>query len=187
MTKGRKQPEHGYTSDHHHATAYSPQTTSLSVEESSMRYLYPFLPSCVMVARSVHHRPADQAPSSREPSIVMQMNRFFGTLLLLAAAAASLTPLTMRAQAVQNPILFVTQVPTPFDSANVASLFGNHVADMPGAPRGGDLWIRYPDGTLKNLTQAAGYGTTGLQGTGAIAVREPAVYWDGTRALFSMV
>jgi hypothetical protein len=40
--------------------------------------------------------------------------------------------------------------------------------------------IRYPDGTLRNLTKAAGFGT-------AIAVREPSVHWGGKKALFSMV
>jgi len=47
--------------------------------------------------------------------------------------------------------------------------------------------IRYPDGTLKNLTAAAGFGATGFQGGAAIAVREPSVHWSGTRAIFSMV
>ncbi|MBS1910433.1 MAG: hypothetical protein JST22_00480 [Bacteroidetes bacterium] len=107
--------------------------------------------------------------------------------LSLVAAVLGLAAPALRAQALQNPILFVTQVPSPNDSANVASLFANHVADMPGAPRGGDLWIRYPDGTLKNLTQTAGYGVSGLQAQGAIAVREPSVHWSGTKAIFSMV
>jgi len=50
--------------------------------------------------------------------------------------------------------------------------------------------VRYPDGALKNLTAAAGYGSSdpaGFQGANAIAVRDPAVAWDGTKALFSMV
>ena len=47
--------------------------------------------------------------------------------------------------------------------------------------------IRYPDGSLRNLTQEAGYGSAGLSGTNAIAVREPSVHWNGTKALFSMV
>lgn len=32
------------------------------------------------------------------------------------------------------------------------------------APRGGDLYILYPDGTLKNLTFSCGYGMDGFQG-----------------------
>lgn len=58
---------------------------------------------------------------------------------------------------------------------------------MDSIPRGGDLYIRYPDGTLKNLTQLAGYGSSGMQGAGAIAVRDPTVHWDGNKIVFSMV
>ncbi len=86
-----------------------------------------------------------------------------------------------------NPILFVTQVPQPADFATIGSVFANHLASLHSAPRGGDLWIRYDDGTLCNLTEAAGYGSTGFQGENAIAVRDPAVHWDGSRAVFSMV
>jgi Hydrazine synthase alpha subunit middle domain len=93
-------------------------------------------------------------------------------VLLFAAVVA--------AAQLQNPILFVTQVPVPGDFTTVVSTFGNHLASVAEAPRGGDLWIRYPDGTLKNLTAAAGFGDS-------IAVREPSVHWSGTKALFSMV
>lgn len=86
-----------------------------------------------------------------------------------------------------NPILFVTQVPVPGDFTSVASTFGNQIPSVQQAPRGGDLWIRYPDGTTKNLTRAAGFGGSGMQGANAIAVREPSVHWSGTKALFSMV
>jgi len=86
-----------------------------------------------------------------------------------------------------NPILFVTQVPMPGDFTTVASTFGNHRGQIDSAPRGGDLWIRYPDGAVKNLTRVAGYGSEGMQGDKAIAVREPSVHWSGTKALFSMV
>src|SRR5215208_359625 len=71
--------------------------------------------------------------------------------------------------------------------STIGAVFANHHADMQSVGRGGDLWIRYPDGTLKNLTETAGYGNTGLQGANAIAVRDPAVSWDGTKAIFSMV
>jgi hypothetical protein len=98
--------------------------------------------------------------------------------LLLAAAVAAVQ--------LRNPILFVTQVPVPGDFTSVASTFGNHVPTAEAAPRGGDLWIRYPDGVLKNLTRAAGFGGSGMQGAAAIAVREPSVHWSGTKALFSM-
>ena len=93
------------------------------------------------------------------------------------------------AKAISNPILFVTQVPTqggdPF--ASRLSSFANHMGSMGSALRGGDLMIRYPDGSLRNLTREAGYGMDGLQGRNAIAVREPTVHWSGTKAIFSMV
>jgi hypothetical protein len=100
------------------------------------------------------------------------------TLLLAAVVAAA---------QFQNPILFVTQVPVPGDFTTVVSTFGNQIPTMEQAPRGGDLWIRYPDGTTKNLTRAAGFGGSGMQGPSSIAVREPSVHWSGTKALFSMV
>jgi hypothetical protein len=86
-----------------------------------------------------------------------------------------------------NPILFVTQLPVPADFTTVASTFGNHLASAAKAPRGNDLWIRYPDGTLKNLTRTAGFSNGGMQGAASIAVREPSVHWSGTKAVFSMV
>jgi len=87
-----------------------------------------------------------------------------------------------------NPILFVTQVPVISDFLAVASTFGNHDGGTGSAPRGGDLWIRYGDGTLRNLTGEAGYGASGeFQGAASIAVRDPCVHWSGTKAVFSMV
>lgn len=91
--------------------------------------------------------------------------------------------------ALPYPILFVTQVPIVADFTTIGSTFGNHLGRIDAVGRGGDLWMRYPDGTLKNLTAAAGYGiATGVQaGANAIAVRDPAVHWSGTKAIFSMV
>lgn len=111
-------------------------------------------------------------------------------LILLAGATLLYRPLTGSAQGgvlLPNPVMFVTQVPVPQDFTTVGSLFGNHMGDVGSAARGGDLWIRYGDGTLKNLTQAAGYGMAGFQGATSIAVREPSVHWSGTKAVFSMV
>lgn len=85
-----------------------------------------------------------------------------------------------------NPILFVTQVPVA-GFLVVSSAFGAHEGFHHKAPRGGDLMIRYGDGTLRNLTQEAGFGVVGFQGNGAIAVRQPSVHWNGQKALFSMV
>ena len=95
---------------------------------------------------------------------------------------------TLHADAVSdNAILFVTMVPSPRDFGTNAAVFSNHVATPEATYRGGDLYIRYADGTLKNLTSAAGFGTSGFQGSNSIAVREPAMHWDGQKAIFSMV
>ena len=77
-------------------------------------------------------------------------------------------------------IMFVTQVPVSTDFAVIHSNFSNHTPGVDSAPRGGDLMIRYPDGTLRNLTREAGFGDDGeMQGADAIAVREPTVHWSG--------
>lgn len=85
-----------------------------------------------------------------------------------------------------NPVLFVTQVPAGV-FGTVTAVFGNHIPGVYNAPRGGDLMLRYPDGTLRALTAEAGYGDVGQQGANAIAVREPSVHWNGQKALFSMI
>lgn len=86
-----------------------------------------------------------------------------------------------------NAILFVTQVPVPADFTTIGSTFGNHQPSLDSCGRGGDLYIRYPSGMLKNLTRAAGFGQWGAQTTNAIAVRQPCVHWSGNKAVFSMV
>ena len=86
-----------------------------------------------------------------------------------------------------NPILFVTQVPVPGDFATIGSVFANHQGGMQSVARGGDLWIRYADGSRRNLTAEAGFGNAGQQGEGAIAVRDPAVNFAGDKAVFSML
>jgi hypothetical protein len=86
-----------------------------------------------------------------------------------------------------NAILFVTQIPIPADFTTIGSTFGNHLPDLEACGRGGDLYVRYPDGTLKNLTRAAGYGKAGAQDGTGIAVRQPCVHWSGKKAVFSMV
>ncbi|MCH9651050.1 MAG: hypothetical protein K0U98_22695 [Deltaproteobacteria bacterium] len=86
-----------------------------------------------------------------------------------------------------HPVLFVTQMPIPADFITIGSVFGNHRPDMNSVGRGGDLHLLYPNGTRRNLTQEAGFGMSEFQGADAIAVRDPAVHWDGTKAVFSMV
>jgi hypothetical protein len=120
----------------------------------------------------------------------MMMIRRATALFALTSLCATGLPLPAAAapDATPFPILFVTQVPIPYDFTAIASVFGNHRTDMDSVGRGGDLYIRYPDGTLKNLTALAGYGVAaGFQGSTSIAVREPSVHWSGTKALFSMV
>jgi hypothetical protein len=112
-------------------------------------------------------------------------------ILAIVRGVAILTGTTpcLRAQtgpATANPVLFVTQVPVG-NFASVTSTFGNHATSPDQVPRGGDLVIRYPDGTLRFLTQEAGFGTAGMQGATAIAVREPCVHWSGDKALFAMI
>jgi hypothetical protein len=96
-------------------------------------------------------------------------------------------PDTQAAPAPSYPIVFVTQVPVPADRESRLSAFSNHLAGIDQVPRGGDLMLRYPDGSLRNLTREAGYGTSGAQGANAIAVREPSVHWNGAKILFSML
>lgn len=73
--------------------------------------------------------------------------------------------------------MFVGQVPVQAFAART-STFANHMPSS-NTPRGGGLFIRYPDGTLRNLTQEAGHTN--------VAVREPTVHWNGDKAIFSMV
>jgi hypothetical protein len=113
----------------------------------------------------------------------------FVIVALLAQSVLTLPrPTPAQAAPTSYPILFVTQVPIRADFTTIVATFGNHRGDLSSAPRGGDLWIQYPNGNRKNLTLAAGYGSAdAFQGAEAIAVRDPAVHWDGTKALFSMV
>jgi hypothetical protein len=103
--------------------------------------------------------------------------------LILALIASALPALA----GPTNSILFVTQVPIPADFATIGSVFGNQRATPDSCGRGGDLYIRYPDGSLKNLTRAAGFGAYGSQHTNGIAVRQPCIHWSGKKAVFSMV
>src|SRR5262245_40249144 len=63
-------------------------------------------------------------------------------LVLCCALALAATPAAAQPA---NPILFVTQVPVGGFTA-LTSTFGNHLASMQEAPRGGDLVLRYANG-----------------------------------------
>ncbi len=80
-------------------------------------------------------------------------------------------------------IMFVTQPPFGADFISINAVFGNHLPRTQLAPRGGDLWIRYSDGVLRNLTQEAGLGTKAGE---EIIVREPSVHWSGAKALVAI-
>src|SRR5678809_1440984 len=60
-----------------------------------------------------------------------------------------------------NPILFVTQVPQPTELNDnlisnvflgIGAGFGNHLGGTLYSPRGGDLWLGKPNGSITNLT-----------------------------------
>ncbi len=106
---------------------------------------------------------------------------------IVVSLLISVFGLTLAGTPLNNPILFVTQFPIAADFATIGSTFANHSGEISVSGRGGDLYIRYPDGTLRNLTREAGFGSTGFQGADAIAVRDPAVHWSASKALFSMV
>lgn len=135
-------------------------------------------------------------PSNSQTEAARKRAPRWGMLIWWLLALLGVAP-ARAANLVPNPILFVTQIPLPIETnsrtasatiVSVVSPFGNHLGDTTAAGRGGSLYIRYPDGTLKNLTAAAGFATTtGFLGAGSVAVRDPVVHWSGTRALFSMV
>ncbi len=145
----------------------------------------------------VEHAGGVPQPNSASPSLArpllyqhgligfVQMRKCI--LLALMSLWFNGLPLNARAANLPNPILFVTQVPVPGDFTSIGSVFGNHQASLESVSRGGDLYILYPDGTLKNLTRVAGYGKSGSQAGTGIAVRQPSVHWDGKKAVFSMV
>jgi hypothetical protein len=137
------------------------------------RAALPWLFACAAIALShLNHATTAQQFSESASKMIAPSNK----------ASVSTT-------AVINPILFVTQVPIPGGDgfSSRTSTFANHLPGIGAVPRGGDLMIRYPNGTLRNLTQEAGYGESGRQGLNAIAVRDPSVHWSGNKALFSMV
>lgn len=88
-----------------------------------------------------------------------------------------------------NPIIFVTTVPV-VNLQGQLNAFGNHGTTILDSIPGGDLYIRYPNGTLKNLTESAGLGVKSgdiQEGKAPIAIRQPTVHWDGKKVIFSML
>src|SRR5688500_8442899 len=100
--------------------------------------------SALLAARSGDNRPALAAASKHAAG--------HGALATPTAGVSGLASPTVTGP-IQNPILFVAQVPTPGDPfQSRMSTFANHIPDIESVPRGGDLMIRYPNGTLRNLT-----------------------------------
>ncbi|MEY2565285.1 MAG: hypothetical protein QOH88_3478 [Verrucomicrobiota bacterium] len=104
-----------------------------------------------------------------------------------------------------NPILFVTQVPMP-EEVNTRTIlnnymscvspFGSHLGGTAFAGRGGSLWLRFPANAapalnhqLVDLLAVADWNAIpgGKPAANTIAVRNPSVYWDKSKAVFSMV
>src|SRR5256885_9713793 len=113
----------------------------------------------VAVAAAQIRNPLQLMPSAVEASPVAQQRHSIAAVPEMPRLRSAST---QAAAQIRNPILFVTQVPVPGDFTTVASTFGNQVPAVQQAPRGGDLWIRYPDGATKNLTRAAGFGRNGM-------------------------
>ena len=82
-------------------------------------------------------------------------------LFLLTCVSVLLSPAVAMADIVspplQYPIVFVAQMPPMQGYASLNDAFTNHLAGPDSAPRGSDLYILYPDGSLKNLTASAGW------------------------------
>lgn len=136
---------------------------------------------CLLGACSDHPRSSQDDASDKDTQAAFAIAAPRPALARAASAQAA-------AAEIANPILFVTQVPMdPDQFPGRMNTFANHMADLDSVPRGGDLWIRYPNGDTRNLTEDAGFGNDGPQRDKAIAVREPAVHWSGQKAIFSML
>lgn len=95
-------------------------------------------------------------------------------------------------QILDNPLLFALVPPPVLSNGSFAhqlETFGNHITTMRGAPRGGDLALMDIFGNVRLLTAEAGFGLPDgeIQKEAGIAVRQPTVHWDGTKAVFSML
>jgi hypothetical protein len=124
---------------------------------------------------------------------------------LLVLLASVLTISKVAAADPTNPILFVTQVPMP-EEVNTRTIpnsymscvspFGSHLGGTAFAGRGGSLWVRFPANAnpalnhqVIDLLAVANWSAVpgGKPAPNTIAVRNPCVYWDKSKAVFSMV
>lgn len=115
---------------------------------------------------------------------------FFSTCTLAVSAA-------LHAGNPASPILFVTQVPIPEEEntrdvtqslMSITSPFSNHLADTLHAGRGGSLFVRFADTQVVDFLAVADWSAIpgGKAAADAMAVRNPAVNWTATKAIFSM-
>ena len=127
----------------------------------------------------------------------MKILRPFGYFRLFIAACGLLLSSALHAGNPVNPILFVTQVPIPEEVntrdvtqsfMSIASPFSNHLADTLHAGRGGSLFVRFANAQVVDLLALADWSAIpgGKPAADAMAVRNPAVNWTATRAIFSM-
>ena len=121
---------------------------------------------------------------------------YLRVMIALAAIAVCFTPFTQaqtaEEQILEHPLLFALVPPPVLSNGSYAhqlETFGNHITTMRAAPRGGDLALMDIFGNVRLLTEEAGYGLADgeIQKEKGIAVRQPTVHWDGTRAVFSML
>ena len=116
---------------------------------------------------------------------------------LFAAIGCLLLSTALHAGNPANPILFVTQVPIPEEVntrdvtqsfMSIASPFSNHLADTLHAGRGGSLFVRFASAQVVDLLAIADWSAIpgGKPAADAMAVRNPAVNWTATKAIFSM-
>lgn len=87
------------------------------------------------------------------------------------------------------PVVFVTSVPV-VGLKDQLNAFGNHGTSIVDSIPGGDLYIRYVNGKIRNLTAEAGFGRGSgeiQEGKTPIAVRQPTVHWSGKKVIFSMM
>ena len=118
-------------------------------------------------------------------------------LNVLITACGALLSSALHAGNPINPILFVTQVPIPEEVntrdvtqsfMSITSPFSNHLADTLHAGRGGSLLVRFANGQVVDLLAVADWSAVpgGKPAADAMAVRNPAVNWTATKAIFSM-
>lgn len=122
-------------------------------------------------------------------SVFLSALCFLISTLLLSTSSLAGNPV--------NPILFVTQVPIPEEVngrditqnfMSIVSPFANHLADTAHAGRGGSLHIRFNNGQVVDLLAVADWSAIpgGKPAADAMAVRNPAVHFSGSKAIFSM-